>query len=105
MISARSEGRGRSYGGISDHRRCLQQLNENRCGGPLVPCPPDKLLTDRTAYVGYLESQLERVSASCLTVQSYDQRLQDAYDVVHKLEQKVSSSILLHECFIRIYWV
>lgn len=30
---------------------------------------PDRLLTDRGSYIAYLESQLERVSAACLTVQ------------------------------------
>ena len=35
-----------------------------------APLPsPDRLLTDRGSYIGYLESQLERVSAACLTVQ------------------------------------
>lgn len=30
---------------------------------------PNQLLTDRTSYIAYLESQLERVAAACLTVQ------------------------------------
>lgn len=30
---------------------------------------PDRLMTDRSSYISYLEAQLERVSAACLTVQ------------------------------------
>jgi|AntAceMinimDraft_5_1070358.scaffolds.fasta_scaffold201807_1 hypothetical protein len=33
------------------------------------------LMTDRGAYLGFLEVQLERVSAACLTAQGFDGRL------------------------------
>lgn len=35
-----------------------------------------KLLTDRGSYMTYLESQLEKVTASCMTVTCYDERLE-----------------------------
>lgn len=61
-----------------------------------MPCPrqeaplpsPDRLLTDRGSYIAYLESQLERVSASCLTVQSFDERLEQAVSAIRCLEDK-----------------
>ena len=34
-----------------------------------------KGIADREAYMAYLEQQLERVTASCKTVQSYNERL------------------------------
>ena len=50
---------------------------------PLAPAPaatPDRLLTGRSSYISYLEAQLERVSAACLTVASYDERLEQVRD-------------------------
>lgn len=32
---------------------------------------PKRLLTDRSAYISYLEVQLERVSAACMTSQGF----------------------------------
>lgn len=52
---------------------------------------PPSLLTDRGAYVNFLEVQLERVSAACLSVQSYEDRFQDQHGMVHALEQRCSS--------------
>ena len=50
---------------------------------------PDKLLTDRSTYIGYLESQLERVTSACLTVQSFDQRIETVTTSARLLEEKV----------------
>jgi len=50
---------------------------------------PDKLLTDRSTYIGYLESQLERVTNACLTVQSFDQRIETVTSSARLLEEKV----------------
>ena len=50
---------------------------------------PDKLLTDRSTYIGYLESQLERVTSACLTVQSFDQRIETVASSARLLEEKV----------------
>ena len=52
---------------------------------------PDKLLTDRSTYIGYLESQLERVTNACLTVQSFDQRIETVASAARLLEEKVGS--------------
>ena len=54
---------------------------------------PDKLLTDRSTYIGYLESQLERVTNACLTVQSFDQRLETVTSAARLLEEKVRSLV------------
>lgn len=35
------------------------------------PGDPKRLLTDRSAYISYLEVQLERVSAACLTANGF----------------------------------
>lgn len=64
-----------------------------------IPQEGKKLLTDRTAYIAYLESQLERVSAACLTVQSFDERLTAAASNATLLEQKVCI-ILIQYTFI-----
>jgi hypothetical protein len=56
---------------------------------------PPSLLTDRGAYVNFLEVQLERVSAACLGVQGYDQRFNDMQEQIISLEQKHSSTTRL----------
>ena len=58
--------------------------------GPLeAPEDSKKLLTDRSAYIAYLESQLE------LTVQSFDERLESVASKAHLLEEKAGPSIFV----------
>lgn len=45
-----------------------------KSGTQRILSDPASLLTDRGAYVNFLEVQLERVSAACLGVQAYDGR-------------------------------
>lgn len=59
---------------------------------------PEKLLTDRSAYILYLESQLERVTAACLTVHSFDEQLEAATSRVQALEKKVLNTGRLARC-------
>lgn len=54
-----------------------------------APAEAKKLLTDRAAYIAYLESQLERVSAACLTVQSFDERVESVTSSANLLQEKV----------------
>ena len=49
---------------------------------------PPSLLTDRGAYMNFLEVQLERVSAACLSVNSYEERFTDMQSLIVNLEQK-----------------
>lgn len=72
MLSARTP---QSYSGQFSLRHQQQQQRggdrpaaAGACGSPRVggAPPPDQLLTDRSSYISYLESQLERVSAACL---------------------------------------
>jgi hypothetical protein len=56
---------------------------------------PTQLLTDRGAYLNYLEQQLERVSSACLTVHSYDERLVDFETLIKALEQRASANVKL----------
>jgi len=50
-----------------------------------------KLMTDRTAYISFLEVQLERVSSACLTVQGFKGRIQQVHDQNHDLEEKIQN--------------
>ena len=50
---------------------------------------PPSMLTDRGAYCNFLEVQLERVSAVCLTVTSYDERFNDMQSLIVNLEEKL----------------
>jgi len=59
---------------------------------------PDRLLTDRASYISYLESQLERVSAACLTVQSFDERIESAVSGIRCLEEKLLNLARLVSC-------
>lgn len=56
---------------------------------------PSSLQNDRGAYVNFLEVQLERVSAACLGVQSYDQRFNDMQGLLVALEQKCAQTTRL----------
>ena len=50
---------------------------------------PDHLLTDRAAYISYLESQLEHVTSACMTVASFEERLEAATATTRSLTMKV----------------
>lgn len=50
---------------------------------------PERLLTDRASYISYLESQLDKVSSACLTVVSYDERLEAAVSAARALEERL----------------
>lgn len=47
---------------------------------------PSALLTDRGAYLTYLESQLERVSAACMTVGAFQEHISDVQLEVNRGE-------------------
>jgi hypothetical protein len=65
-------------------------------GGPTATS--DRLLTDRSSYITYLESQLERVSAACLSVASYDERLEAVTSAVRLLEDRTLNVTRLVSC-------
>jgi hypothetical protein len=56
---------------------------------------PTSLLTDRGAYVNFLEVQIERVSAACLTAQAYEDRFNDMQEMIKSLEQRCASNVKL----------
>ena len=56
---------------------------------------PPSLLTDRGAYMNFLEVQLERVSAACLGVQAYDDRFNDMQNLIVSLDKKCASTARL----------
>lgn len=92
--------------------RCSHERLFSHCcrHGPSAPLQdgalpsPDRLLTDRSSYISYLESQLERVSAACLTVQSFDERLEAAVSGVRVLEEKVLNLARLVSCTQQVRW-
>ncbi|POM74789.1 Hypothetical protein PHPALM_8198 [Phytophthora palmivora] len=50
-----------------------------------------KLLTDRNAYISFLEVQLDRVSAACLNTQTFEKRLAELENSQITNDQKVGS--------------
>lgn len=68
--------------------------SRKRGSNRLIHDPPS-LLTDRGAYVNFLEVQLERVSAACLTVQSYDQKFNDLHQFLINVEEKLGTNTRL----------
>ena len=60
-----------------------------------------RLLTDRSAYISFLEVQLERVTSSCLTVQAFSDRIEQLQGQILTLEDKLSnvhkSTRILHQ--------
>ena len=56
---------------------------------------PPALLTDRNAYINFLEVQLERVSAACFAVQGYDERFNDMQGLIVALDQRCANTTRL----------
>ena len=48
------------------------------------------LLTDRSVYLSFLESQLERVSASCLTVVGFKDRMLDVESQTADMDERLA---------------
>jgi hypothetical protein len=60
------------------------------------PLPhPAGQVTDRGAYINFLEVQLERVSSACMSSSSYEQRFNDVQDVLSGLEQRTAQTTRL----------
>ncbi len=71
-----------------------EEYQRRKDTGRALQTPPC-LLTDRTAYVNFLEVQLERVSNACLTVQGYDQKFADLTNLIVNLEQRCNGTTKL----------
>ena len=56
---------------------------------------PPALLTDRNAYINFLEVQLERVSAACFAVQSYENRFNDMQGLIVSLDERCNNTTRL----------
>ena len=56
---------------------------------------PPALLTDRNAYINFLEVQLERVSAACFAVQSYEDRFNDMQGLIVSLDERCNNTTRL----------
>lgn len=52
-------------------------------------------IVDRAAYMSFLESQLERVTASCKTVDSYNTRIDTIQDAVAGAETRIANNTRL----------
>ena len=52
-------------------------------------------IVDRAAYMSFLESQLERVTASCKTVESYNTRIDTIQDAVAGAETRIANNTRL----------
>ena len=48
-----------------------------------------RLMTDRAAYLSYLEVQLERVSAACLVSQGFSERIEQQQAQIHSIDEKL----------------
>ncbi|KAF4755090.1 hypothetical protein FOZ62_022863, partial [Perkinsus olseni] len=57
---------------------------------PMDSVDRNRLMTDRSAYISYLEVQLERVTASCLTVQGFSDRINQVADQCNEMEARVN---------------
>lgn len=51
----------------------------------------NRLLTDRSAYVSFLEVQLERVTAACLATQGFSDRIEQLQNQIYTLESRIGN--------------
>lgn len=47
------------------------------------------MVTDRSAYIVYLETQLERTASACLTVQNFADRMNRMADQIVSVEERI----------------
>lgn len=80
---------------ISTGQRSYHDDYMRKKGTGRVIADPSALLTDRNAYVNFLEVQLERVSAACLAVQSVEERFNDVTNMIKTVEQRCTANIKL----------
>ncbi|MES1911885.1 MAG: hypothetical protein MHM6MM_004248 [Cercozoa sp. M6MM] len=86
-------------GGYSEQRRRQrlgQSKHEDTWQSPLSPRKAAPLLTDRNAYLGFLENQLERVSAACLQVEGIRRRQTQIGSEHESLLERVDDSFDRH---------
>ena len=55
------------------------------------PITRDRLMTDRNAYISFLEGQLERVTSSCMSVQLLSERIEQMQSQISSLEDRLLS--------------
>mmetsp|Transcript_9986 Transcript_9986/g.19599 ORF Transcript_9986/g.19599 Transcript_9986/m.19599 type:complete len:715 (-) Transcript_9986:68-2212(-) len=55
------------------------------------PLEDERLLTDRAAYLSFLEVQLERVSSACLVSQSFGDRIEEVQASVLSFEERINN--------------
>ena len=75
---------------ISAPRSYCEEYLRKRDTGRLIANPPTLLIANRNSYVNFLEIQLERVTAACMSVQSYDDRFNDIQNLILAIEQRYS---------------
>ncbi|KAK9817733.1 hypothetical protein WJX72_001374 [[Myrmecia] bisecta] len=90
------QSRPRSYRTELAKRQAYDKMMQHMVGAENI-CP-DKLMTDRASYISYLESQLERITSACLTMQSFDERIESATSSARGLEEKVLNVARLIKC-------
>ncbi|KAF4032329.1 hypothetical protein GN244_ATG15792 [Phytophthora infestans] len=77
-----AQGSGSYYDDYMRSNALLKHCNEKNT---------KKLLTDRNAYISFLEVQLERVSAACLSTQTFEKRLVELESSQMSNDQKLGS--------------
>ena len=81
----------RILNGASHAMRAQDQFRRT---GKVVP-DGRRGMVDRAAYMSFLESQLERVTASCHTVESYNARIDTIQDAMAAAETRVANNTRL----------
>lgn len=70
--------------------RKLQKGLSNSVAVARVPFSDDvKLLTDRNQYLSYLESQLDRVNATVMVVDTFSERIEEAEGRVNQAHDRI----------------
>eukprot|EP01028_Stygiella_incarcerata_P007163 TRINITY_DN293_c0_g2_i1.p1 TRINITY_DN293_c0_g2~~TRINITY_DN293_c0_g2_i1.p1 ORF type:complete len:740 (-),score=287.72 TRINITY_DN293_c0_g2_i1:1650-3869(-) len=78
---------------ITDEFLKKKERSEVATSGVVTRGDSQRLLTDRNAYITYLEVQLEKVTAANLTVQAYKERLDELQNVTTGVEEKMDGLV------------
>jgi len=76
---------------VNDSGSYYEEYRRSKKKGDKNKLEDERILTDRSAYITFLEVQLERVSAACLTAQSFSDRIEEVHGTVLTNDEKVNN--------------
>lgn len=78
---------------MSTYGKYIDKYNQKKAKGP--ESLENKLVTDKEAYISFLETQLEKVSNVIIATKTFDERLENALNKMEKYDEKMGTVMKL----------